>query len=106
MDKLIKASLIASVVTIGGNMEKKESEKENSPKEEQNILEEQIIKEIEEHDAELEKGLLEKKESGEIEPKEKGTNEVSYSKTVLACCNNCLRRFDPQENAREVTKEA
>ena len=66
MDKLIKASLIASIVTIGGNMKKKENSKE-----------------FEEHTENL---------SSILEKKKEETSKASSLEKFLTC-NNCFQGF-------------
>ena len=78
MDKLIKASLIASIVTIGGNMDKKENPKE-----------------FKEHINNL---------SSILEKKKEETSKASSLKKFLTC-DNCFQGFGDKKIMETETED-
>ena len=92
MDKLIKASLIASIVTIGGNSEEEDKEKDKE-KDKIEIVTQQVKEKIAEVIESSPKNISYDQNVELIFTK---TDEASLLKTIVTC-NNCFKGFDDKE---------
>ena len=88
MDKLIKASLIASIVTIGGNSEEEDEEKDKIE-----MTTQQVKEKIAEVIESSPKNISYDQNVKLIFAK---TDEASLLKTIVTC-NNCFKGFDDKE---------